>query len=300
MKQWQGISEFVAVAEHRSFTKAAQWLGLSVAQVSRNVSELERRLNVRLFYRSTRQVRLSDEGQVYLQHCQHLVEGLEDANRALSNLQQIPQGRLRMTAPVYYGEARVVPALNRFLQHHAGIELDLELTNRRLDLIEGRFDLAIRLGNLGDSSMLARRLGRRQHYIVASPEYIERHGAPQQPDALAAHHLLAGTMEYWRLRNNRAGANESREIFVKPGSFWRCNSGVALLDAVRQGLGLAQLPDYYVKADIESGRLVTLLQDYRPAADGIWALYPQNRHLSPKVRAVIDYLAGQLAEATDS
>ena len=281
MKQWQGISEFVAVAEHRSFTKAAQWLGLSVAQVSRNVSELERRLNVRLFYRSTRQVRLSEEGQVYLQHCQHLVEGLEDANRALSNLQQIPQGRLRMTAPVYYGEAMVVPALNQFLHHHTGIELDLELTNRRLDLIEGRFDLAIRLGTLGDSSMLARRLGRRQHYIVASREYIKRHGAPQHPDGLADHQLLAGTMDYWRLRDSQARSHERREILVKPGTFWRCNSGVALLDAVREGLGLAQLPDYYVKDDIESGRLVTLLQDYRPAADGIWALYPQNRHLSP-------------------
>lgn len=294
MKQWQGISEFVAVAEHRSFTKAAHWLGISVAQVSRNVSELERRLSVRLFYRSTRQVRLSEEGQVYLQHCQHLVEGLDDANRALSNLQQIPQGRLRMTAPVYYGEAMIVPALNRFLQRHTDIELDLELTNRRLDLIEGRFDLAIRLGNLGDSSMLARRLGRRQHYIVASPKYIERHGTPQHPDELANHRLLAGTMDYWRLRDSQTSSYESREILVKPGTFWRCNSGVALLDAVRQGLGMAQLPDYYVKQDVDRGHLVPLLQEYRPATDGIWALYPQNRHLSPKVRAVIDYLAEQL------
>lgn len=297
MKQWQGISEFVAVAEHRSFTKAAQWLGISVAQVSRNISELERRLNVRLFYRSTRQVRLSEEGQVYLQHCQHLVEGLDDANRALSNLQQTPQGRLRMTAPVYYGEAMIVPALNRFLHRHADIELDLELTNRRLDLIEGRFDLAIRLGNLGDSSMLARRLGRRQHYIVASSEYIKHYGTPQHPDELTDHRLLAGTMEYWRLRDRQAGAHESREILVKPGSFWRCNSGVALLDAVRQGLGVAQLPDYYVQPDIDSGRLVALLPEYRPAADGIWALYPQNRHLSPKVRVVIEYLAEQLTVA---
>lgn len=294
MRQWQGISEFVAVAEHRSFTKAAQWLGLSVAQVSRNVSELERRLQVRLFYRSTRHVRLSEEGEVYLQHCQHLVQGLDDANRALSNLQQSPQGRLRMTAPVFYGETIVVPALNRFLLSHPDIELDLTLTNRRLDLIEGRFDLAIRLGQLNDSSLLAKPLGRRRHYVVASPAYLTQHGTPSDPEALTAHRLLAGTMEHWRLRDPTATTQERRELHVKPDSFWRCNSGVALLDAVRQGLGIAQLPDYYVQRDLDAGALVVVLDEYRPADDGVWALYPQNRHLSPKVRAVIDYLAQRL------
>lgn len=293
MKQWQGISEFVAVAEHRSFTKAAQWLGVSVAQVSRNINELERRLQVRLFYRSTRQVRLSEEGQVYLQHCQHLVQGLDDANRALSNLQQVPQGRLRMTAPVYYGETIVVPWLNRFLLQHPDIELDLQLTNQRLDLIEGRYDLAIRLGQLDDSSMLAKRLGRRRHFIVASPEYLAQHGMPDTPRTLSAHRLLAGTMDHWRLRHTSAAGSVS-DLQVKPSDFWRCNSGVALLDAVRLGLGIAQLPDYYVQQDIDQGRLVSLLDTYRPADDGIWALYPQNRHLSPKVRTVIDYLAEHL------
>lgn len=305
MKQWQGISEFVAVAEHKSFTAAADWLGMSVAQVSRNVSELEHRLQVRLFYRSTRQVRLSEEGQVYLQHCQHLVQGLDDANRAMGNLQQSPQGRLRMTAPVYFGETIIAPLLNDFLIEHADIELELELTNKRLDLIEGRFDLAIRLGHLDDSSMVAKRLGQRRHYIVASPEYLARHGLPKTPECLQQHQLLSGTLEYWRLTTQpRSGKAEAgpppggsrnakthAHMQIKPHSRWRCNSGVVLLDAVRKGHGLAQLPDYYVLSDLQAGRLRAVLTEYHPEDDGIWALYPQNRHLSPKVRAVVTYLS---------
>lgn len=307
MKQWQGISEFVAVAEHKSFTAAADWLGMSVAQVSRNVSELEHRLQVRLFYRSTRQVRLSEEGQVYLQHCQHLVQGLDDANRAMGNLQQSPQGRLRMTAPVYFGETIIAPLLNNFLIEHADIELELELTNKRLDLIEGRFDLAIRLGHLDDSSMVAKRLGQRRHYVVASPAYLARFGVPKTPDCLQQHHLLSGTLEYWRLSTQpRTGksatpgqdksqvpmrASKARaHVQIKPHTRWRCNSGVALLDAVKKGHGLAQLPDYYVQRAIQAGELRAVLTEYHPDDDGIWALYPQNRHLSPKVHAVVDYL----------
>lgn len=289
MKQWQGISEFVAVAEHQSFTKAAEWLGMSVAQVSRNVSELERRLKIRLFYRSTRQVRLSEEGQLYLQHCQHLVQGLDDANRALGNLQQVPQGQLRITAPVYYGETIIAPLLNDFLLTHPEVTLDLVLTNARLDLIEGRFDLAIRLGQLESSQMVARKLGNRRHFVVASPAYLERYDTPQSLDDLKLHQKLAGTLEQWRFR-----IDNSKDITVKPSSQWRCNSGVALLDAVRKGMGLAQLPDYYVQQDIDEGRLVPVLDQYRPSDDGIWALYPQNRHLSPKVRALVEYLTHHL------
>lgn len=302
MKQWQGISEFVAVAEHKSFTAAADWLGMSVAQVSRNVSELEHRLQVRLFYRSTRQVRLSEEGQVYLQHCQHLVQGLDDANRAMGNLQQSPQGKLRMTAPVYFGETIIAPLLNDFLLDHEEVELELELTNKRLDLIEGRFDLAIRLGHLEDSSMVAKRLGQRRHYVVASPEYLSRCGVPKTPDCLQQHHLLSGTLEYWRLSAQpRTGKGTSPmkgktrpHVQIKPHTRWRCNSGVALLDAVKKGHGLAQLPDYYVQRAIQAGQLRAVLTEYHPDDDGIWALYPQNRHLSPKVHAVVDYLGAGL------
>lgn len=292
MREWQGISEFVAVAEQGSFTAAARQLDLSVAQVSRAVSELERRRAVKLFYRSTRKVSLTEEGHLYLQHCQHLVQGLDEANRAMGNLQARPQGLLRITAPVYFGETRIAPLLNRFLLDYPEVELELHLTNRKEDLIHGRYDLAIRLGHLEDSSLIAQRLGQRTHYIVGAPDYFNRIGKPQHPDDLKQHQLLAGTVENWRLQ--LAG----RRVLVKPGRRLHCNSGLALLNAAEQGLGLAQLPDYYVSEALVQGTLQSVLDDYRQDNDGIWALYPQNRHLSAKVRAVVQHLRNQLHECS--
>jgi DNA-binding transcriptional LysR family regulator len=288
MRDWQGISEFVAVAEQGSFTRAAEQLNMSIAQVSRNVSELEQRLAVKLLYRSTRRVNLTEEGRLYLQHCRLLVQGLDEANRTMGNLKATPQGLLKITAPVYFGEKRVAPLLNEFLLSHADIEVDLQLSNSRLDLIQGSFDLAIRLGNLEDSSLIAKRLGARTHYVVGSPTYLARHGVPQTPGDLAQHSLLAGTLDHWRLQV------QGKRHAVKPGGRMRCNSGLALLDAACKGLGLAQLPDYYVEASLARGQLRSVLDDYRQPNDGIWALYPQNRHLSAKVRAVVDFLQHKL------
>ncbi|MGX5914720.1 LysR family transcriptional regulator [Aliidiomarina sp. Khilg15.8] len=288
MRDWQGISEFVAVAEQGSFTRAAAQLNMSIAQVSRNVSELEQRLTVKLLYRSTRRVNLTEEGRLYLQHCRLLVQGLDEANRTMGDLKANPQGLLKITAPVYFGEQRIAPLLNDFLLTHADIEVDLLLSNSRLDLIQGSFDLAIRLGNLEDSSLIAKRLGARTHYIVGAPAYFARHGVPQTPDALSEHSLLAGTLDHWRLQV------EGKQHSVRPGGRVRCNSGLALLDAASKGLGLAQLPGYYVQEKLERGDLCSVLDAYRPADDGIWALYPQNRHLSAKVRAVVDFLQRKL------
>lgn len=288
MRDWQGISEFVAVAEQGSFTRAAAQLNMSIAQVSRNVSELEQRLTVKLLYRSTRRVNLTEEGRLYLQHCRLLVQGLDEANRTMSDLKANPQGLLKITAPVYFGEQRVAPRLNEFLRSHADIEVDLQLSNSRLDLIQGSFDLAIRLGNLEDSSLIAKRLGARTHYIVGAPAYFADHGVPQTPSALSDHSLLAGTLDHWRMQV------QGKRYAVRPNGRMRCNSGLALLDAACKGLGLAQLPDYYVQGKLASGELRSVLDAYRPPDDGIWALYPQNRHLSAKVRAVVDFLQRKL------
>lgn len=288
MRDWQGISEFVAVAEHGSFTRAAEQLGISVAQVSRSVGELEKRLQVKLFYRSTRHVGLTEEGTLYLQHCRHLVQGLEEANRAMGNLQASPRGSLKITAPVYFGETRIAPLLNDFIAQYDEIELELLLSNRKEDLIGGRFDLAIRLGKLSDSSLVARRLGPQTHHIVGSPAYLQRYGIPQHPDQLSEHCLLAGTLEHWRLYI------QGKTVLVRPHRRLRCNSGLALVDAAKKGLGLAQLPDYYIKSALSEGLLYPVLEEYREANDGIWALYPQNRHLSPKVRQLVDYLHSRL------
>ncbi|MCH8536682.1 MAG: LysR family transcriptional regulator [Alkalimonas sp.] len=288
MKAWQGISEFVAVAEQHSFTEAAKQLDCSVAQVSRNVTALEQRLGLKLLFRSTRSVTLTKEGELYLQHCRHLVYSLTEANQAVAELSTSPRGQLRITAPVYYGEHRIAPLLHQFLQQYPELELHLQLSNQRLDLIQGSFDLAIRLGQLEDSSLMARRLTARQLHLVAAPAYLRQFGQPADLAELSQHSCLPGTLDHWRFWE--AG----KSVNFRPRGRVQCNSGLALLDAAKRGLGLVQLPDYYVHQPLIQGELMELLPDNRPDAEGIWALYPKNRHLTTKVQLVIDYLQQQL------
>ncbi|UHQ55707.1 MULTISPECIES: LysR substrate-binding domain-containing protein [Microbulbifer] len=284
MREWEGVSEFVAVAEAGSFTGAARRLGISTAQVSRQVSALESRLSTKLLYRTTRKVSVTEVGQVYYQHCRQVLDGLEEAERAVSDLQQVPRGRLRLTAPVTYGETTLAPLVNDFALRYPELEVDMQLTNQKLDLVAEGYDLAIRLGKLDDSSMMARRLGSRTLYVCASPAYLAAHGEPHSLSELGQHNCLPGTLEYWRFREQ----GRSRDIRVS-GSI-RCNSGQALVDAALKGIGLVQLPDYYVDEHLRSGRLISLLEHYREEDDGIWGVYPHNRHLSPKVSMLLDYL----------
>ncbi|WP_333609178.1 LysR family transcriptional regulator [Arsukibacterium sp.] len=288
MKQWTGISEFVAVAEQQSFTKAAKQLGISVAQVSRNIAELEQQLAIKLLYRTTRNVKLTEEGALYLQHCRHLVSSLAEANRTLANLKATPRGLIKLTAPVFYGETRLAPLLHNFLKLYPDTELDLQLSNNKLDLIQGGFDLAIRLGTLESSSLIARKLASRTQYVVASPAYLAAYGTPDTIAELAQHQCLTGTVVQWRFMQ------QGKIQQFKPQGRITCNSGVALLDAALKGLGLVQLPDYYVKDQLQSGELVAVLNELRQPDDGIWAIYPQNRHLSAKVRVLVDFLAAEL------
>jgi DNA-binding transcriptional LysR family regulator len=180
MPTWQGVSEFVSVAELGSFTRAARALDLSVAQVSREVTRLEQRLHVQLLYRTTRQLTLTESGQLYLQHCRQLLDGLDEAERALSLHQAVPQGRLKLTAPVAYGESHIAPLITDFLQQYPALDIQLNLTNQVLDLVAEGYDLAIRLGHLSESSLVARRLAsRRQH--VCRPGLFAASRPAQQP-----------------------------------------------------------------------------------------------------------------------
>lgn len=284
MSSWEGVSEFVAVAETESFTAAANRLGISTAQVSRQIAALEIRLSVRLFYRTTRKVSITDTGQIYYNHCRQVLDGLAEAERAITDLHQTPKGRLKLTAPVTYGENRIAPLVNDFVARYPELEINLTLSNQMLDLVAESYDLAIRLGELEDSTMIAKRLGGRTHYVCASPGYLAVHGVPHTLSELEQHNCLQGTLDYWRFQEK----GKTRHIRVH-GNI-RCNSGWSLVDAARKGIGIAQLPDYYVDAELQAGRLLPMLDAYRAPDDGIWAIYPQNRHLSPKVRLLLDHL----------
>lgn len=285
---WEGVSEFVSVAQTSSFTGASKILGISTAQVSRQVSALENRLNTKLFYRTTRKVSLTEEGAVYYRHCRQVMTGLEDAERAISNLRNAPQGLVKLTAPVTYGEKYIMPLVIDFMAQYPEIEVIMVLSNQTVDLVEGGFDLAIRLGNLDDSSMMAKRLTSRTQYVCASPHYLEQFGIPHSLSELKQHNCLVGNTNHWRF------IESNKEKLIRVSGSLTCNSGYALRDAAIQGIGLIKLPDYYIGEDLKSGDLVSILENYQEPEEGIWALYPQNRHLSPKVRLLVDYLAEQL------
>lgn len=284
MFSWEGVCEFVAVAEAESFTAAANKLGISTAQVSRQIGALEARLAVKLFYRTTRKVSITETGQIYYNHCRQVLDGLTEAERAISDLHQTPKGKLNLTAPVTYGENRIAPLVNDFVARYPGLEVNLKLTNQMVDLVAESYDLAIRLGELEDSTMMAKRLASRTHYVCASHDYLAAHGTPHTLSELEQHNCLQGTLGYWRFQEK----GRSRHIRVKGNM--RCNSGRSLVDAARKSIGIIQLPDYYVEAELQAGRLVAVLDSYRALDDGIWAIYPQNRHLSPKVRLLLDHL----------
>ncbi|GAL11360.1 transcriptional regulator LysR family in formaldehyde detoxification operon [Vibrio astriarenae] len=289
MSQWEGITEYVAVVEEHSFTNAALRLNTSVANVSRRINALEERLGIKLLVRTTRKVSVTEAGAIYYQHCKPLVEGLSNAELAVNQLQVSPKGRIKMTAPVTYGEQVIAPLMHEFLMTYPHVDLDLVLSNQKQDLVEEGFDLAIRLGRLDDSSMMARKLRDRHMFVCASPDYIQQYGEPYSLSELKHHNCLQGSTQYWRFDDR---GNE-RLIQIK--GRMQCNSGYALLNAALKGLGIVQLPDYYVQPYLASGELVELLTDYRGNKEGIWALYPQNRMLTSKVRTLIDYLAAKVS-----
>jgi DNA-binding transcriptional LysR family regulator len=284
MYSWEGVTEFVAVAEAMSFTGAGKQLGISTAQVSRQISALEARLAVKLFYRTTRRVSITESGQTYYSHCKQLLDGLVEAERALSDLNRVPRGRLKLTAPVTYGESRVAPLINDFVARYPELDVNLTLTNQILDLVADRYDLAIRLGTLKDSTMMARQLATRSHHACASPDYLAAHGEPLTLTELGQHNCLLGTLDYWRFQN------DGKSHHIRVAGNIQYNSGWALVDAALKGIGIVQLPDYYVDEHLVSGQLVPLLTAFRAPDDGIWAIYPHNRQLSPKVRLLIDHL----------
>ncbi|MCR4509622.1 LysR substrate-binding domain-containing protein [Pseudomonas sp. 32.2.56] len=293
MNRWEGLDEFVAVAECGQFTAAAERLSLSSSQVSRQIARLEERLQTRLFYRSTRRVALTEAGQTFLQHCQRLQDAREEALRAVGDLGSEPKGLLRMTCAVAYGERFIVPLVTDFMVLHPQLRVDIELSNRTLDLLHEGLDLAIRLGRLQDSRLVATRLAPRQMYLCAAPAYLQRYGRPHSLSELARHNCLIGSSDLWSFQAS------GRDSSLRVQGNWRCNSGQAVLEAALRGLGLCQLPDYYVLEHLRSGALVSLLDNQQPPDTAVWALYPQQRHLSPKVRQLVEFLKQGLAQRSE-
>lgn len=289
MSSWEGLDEFVAVAELGSFSRAAERLRVSPSHVSRQVARLEERLQARLLRRTTRQVSLTEAGATFLIRCQRLIEERDESFLAVSDLHSAPRGLLRMTAAVAYGERFIVPLVNEFMARHPQLRVEIELSNRTLDLVQEGYDLAIRLGRLVDSSLIATRIAPRAMYLCAAPEYLERYGRPHTLSEVAGHNCLIGTSDTWHFQQ------DGREVALKVRGNWRCNSGEAVLDAALRGFGLCQLPDFYVQRPLREGSLVSLLEANQPPNTAVWAVYPHRRYPLPKVKLLIETLRAGLA-----
>lgn len=290
---WEGIAEFVTVAETQSFTLAAKKLGISTAHVSRQVSDLESRLATKLLHRTTRKVSITEAGTIYYQRCRQLLDDLQEAEHAVNDLHSKPTGKLKITAPITFGELIIAPLINNFIARYPELEVELQLSNQKMDLVAEGYDLGIRQGQLEDSSMMAKRLATRTLFVCAAPAYLAAFGTPTKLTDLNQHNCLQGSLDHWRLQDN----GKTRNIHIN-GNL-RCNSGRALADAALKGLGIVQLPGEYVRGYIRKGQLLPLLGDYCAPDEGVWAIYPHNKHLLPKVRMLIDYLDQELSGKSD-
>lgn len=290
MSSWDGFDEFLAVAATGSFTRAAQLIGMSSTHVSRSIMTLERRVQAQLFHRTTRTVRLTDTGRILLERCERIAQERDEAI-AMIGEEGVPQGELKVTCSTAMGERFVAPIIRRFAMHHPKLNVTIDLTNRVVDPISEGYDLAVRTGRPSDSRLIAIEVASRTLYTCAAPNYLARHGTPGSVEELADHECVIGTNPLWRF------ANSGQEILHRPAGRFRCNSGQAVIDACISGLGICQLPDFYVVPYLQHGMVQLILEPFRPKDEPIWAVYPQRRHLLPKVRSVVECLQHELAAA---
>ena len=284
------VAVFVRVVERGSFTLAADELELSRAVVSKYVSRLEERLGARLLHRTTRRLALTEAGAALFEASRGALERIEEAEGAVAQLQSEPRGRLRVSAPMSFGILHLGPAMAEFARLHPRVTLDVRLDDRFVNLVEDGVDVAVRIGTLTDSSLVARKLTSTRVLACASPAYLAEHGEPETPEDLAAHNCLLysylSTANVWRFT-----APDGREVPVAVNGSFRINNGIVLGEAAAAGHGILLTPSFYVAPLLRDGRLKRILGGYRLPDLGIHAVYPQREHVPPKVRAFVDFLA---------
>jgi DNA-binding transcriptional LysR family regulator len=289
----EGIEVFVKVVDEESFSGAARALEVSKSHVSKQISRLEDRLGARLLHRTTRQVTLTDIGRAFYERSARILADVEEAELAVAELQTAPRGLLRMAAPMAFGFTYLAPLVAEFMTHHADLSVDLQLGDRLVDMVDEGFDLAVRIGRLANSSLIARRLAGIHMLTVASPAYLAERGEPRHPRELAHHRCLMYTNTAQPALWSFTGPDGDTEVRVD--GPLRANNGEALCHGAAAGLGIVRLPDWIAADALRAGTLVPILTDWCDRRGGIHAVYPHNRHLSPKVRLMVDFLAERFA-----
>jgi DNA-binding transcriptional LysR family regulator len=295
--QLGSIAIFCKAAELEGFTEAARALGITAAAVSRSISRLEARLNVRLFTRTTRKIRLTDEGRAYFEECRQALAQIEEAERAIGGEHAEPSGVLRVSVSTTYGHYRVLPLLPKFAARYPKLSVEINLSNRNIDFVEEGYDLAIRLGIPQDSRLVARTLEDATLGTFAAPKYLKKHGTPKTIEALRQHECLqfvlpsTGRGMSWRFRDP---STDTDVEFAFEGRVRVHDDVLGCVTLAREGGGLFQIYHFVAKRHVADGELVEILKTFNGRTRPFCALYPQNRHLSPKVRMFVDFLVEQL------
>lgn len=298
MDNLNGFVVFVRVAETRSFVAASRLLGVSASAIGKSVARLEEKLGVRLFHRSTRSITLTAEGTLFLERSRRILAEIEAAEMELSQATAAPRGRLRISLPLV--SSLVLPVLGEFMREYPAIELDLDFTDRLVEVIEEGFDVVVRTGDPTDSRLSARKLGTFRSMLVASPDYLARRGIPEVPADLLDHTCLhyrfpnSGKLEPWTLRQAPGEAD------LQLPTSMICNNIETRVCFALQGLGIACLPEFSIREPLADGRLRTILADRVERTGVFYVLWPASRHPSPKIRAMVDFLCARVFPSSES
>jgi len=292
MDRLLGMEVFVAVIEAGSFSAAANHFKITPAMVSKHISALEKRLGTTLLARTTRSQKLTEVGSKYYENCKQILGQISDAEAGAEAMGSYPKGHLRVSASIWFGSLTLAPLVCDYLREFPEVNIELSLTDRYVDIVEEGFDVAIRIGELKDSSLIARKLSIFEYCVCASPDYIAEFGAPELPEDLLNHHCLDfsnwQSQGGWRLMQKQLRSGASPEPKLES------NNVQVLHTAALKGIGIIMMPKELLKADIASGRLVELMQDYLPASRPIHAVYPRERQLAPKLTSFVDFLLRKL------
>jgi DNA-binding transcriptional LysR family regulator len=290
MGRFENMETFSRIVEAGSISDAAQHMGLAKSAVSRRLKELETHLGVELFHRTTRRLTLTETGQHFYRQTSRILDDVYEAEQSSAQAHGELRGGLKLTLPSSFGRMHLGPAISDFLHAHPQISFDLDFNDREVDLISEGFDLAVRIGTLADSSLMARRLCSIQMCMCASPAYLEKMGTPQHADDLRKHHCLVYNLledaEHWHLYDGNKRSNK-----IKIRATLKAGNGEFLRDAAVDGQGIVFMPAFIIYEEINAGRLIPLLRHYQYPRTEAYALYPQTRHLSQRVRSFIDFLA---------
>ncbi|SUT91892.1 LysR family transcriptional regulator [Actinobacillus lignieresii] len=286
MDKLNAINLFCRVIETQSFTQAAQLEQISLAMASKLIAQLEEHLNARLLHRTTRKITPTEAGLLYYQRCLPILNELKDAENSVSNITSTLQGKITISLPMDFGSRFVAPYLGQFMTTYPNIQLNIEFSDRRVDVVAEGYDLVLRIGALEDSSIVAKRIARSELVLIASPDYLAKQGTPENLEQLTEHTcLIYENHQQWQFMDGE------QKMKIKPNAHVISNNGYALLQMTKAGQGIVNLPLFLVKEEISAGNLVEILPQYKQHSIDISVLYPHRRYLSPKVKVFIEFLS---------